>query len=100
MENIGSTQDVTAESLGDVFNRLYVCYEDVDTLCGSDKCLSDRVQKLLSEFVTLDQNVRNSGTFSANEVIDDVKTCDIKLLLVTYYLGELTLKIFDNRCCH
>ncbi len=78
---------------------MHSAYESLESspLCGNDKCLQDQVSMLLVELASLDARVREAHVFSPNEEIEDIKTQDIKLLMVPYLLGELTMKVMESR---
>ncbi len=57
----------------------------------------EEVKKLFNEFNNIFIRVRDNQTFSKNEEFSEIKTEDIKYLLIHYYQSELMQKFMENR---
>jgi immunoglobulin-binding protein 1 len=66
-------------------------------LSSSDEKYKDEIKQLLLNFTRINSSIQKQSIFSKNEEFDDVKTEDLKLLLVPYYYSKIILQISENR---
>lgn len=57
----------------------------------------DEWKKILNQLNDIKKRVYNKAIFSENEEFKDIKTEDLKFLLVAYYQAETIQKFMDNR---
>ena len=74
---------------------LYSAIESSD-LSGSDPELQRRLREALALCEVALMQVVHLDVFSKNELLEDVNTGDIKLLLLAFYRGEMLLRLVDQ----
>ncbi|CEG78647.1 hypothetical protein RMATCC62417_13223 [Rhizopus microsporus] len=88
-------------SLGQLFSLGQKILTELEntSLSSSDPEYQSKVNKSIAYLNQADAFVSRLHLFSENEIIDDINTNDIKFLLITAYLGDLTLRLtgVDNR---
>ena len=90
--------DVSAaatQPLGLNFRRVQAQYSAIEssTAGGSDPELQQRIRAALALCEVGLMQVVHLSVFSPNEILDDVNTGDIKLLMLAFYRGELLLRL-------
>lgn len=68
-------------------------YEDT----GYDKALEEEWKKIFNDLNEIKVEIYKNGIFSNNEEFKDIKTEDLKFLLVSYYQAEMIGKFNENR---
>ena len=81
--------------LGLNFRRMQAHYNAIESsdAGGGDPELQQRIREALALCEVALMQVVNLSVFSPNEVLDDINTGDIKLLLLAFYRGELLLRL-------
>ncbi|KAI8986537.1 TAP42-like protein [Pilobolus umbonatus] len=87
--------DINSLSLGQLFQRGQSLLNEIEEspLASIDKEYQDKVQSAITYLKRADELISKLNIFSDNELIDDINTNDLKFLLTTAYLGNLTLKL-------
>jgi hypothetical protein len=57
----------------------------------------EEIKNVFNEFNEIFIKIREMGTFSENEEFKDIKTEDIKFLIIPFYQSELMQKFMENR---
>ncbi|KAI9354484.1 TAP42-like protein [Pilaira anomala] len=82
-------------SLGQLFSTGQAILTELEetSLSSIDPEYQAKVSDAIQRLTRADALVSQLNIFSENEIIDDINTNDLKFLLITAYLGDLTLKI-------
>jgi immunoglobulin-binding protein 1 len=82
-------------SLGQLFSTGQAILTELEdsSLSSIDPVYQAKVNDAIRRLIRADDLVAQLNIFSDNEIIDDINTNDLKFLLTTAYLGDLTLKI-------
>jgi immunoglobulin-binding protein 1 len=57
----------------------------------------DLWKQTLNDLINIKKDVSQNGVFSENEEFNEIKTEDIKFLMIPYYQSELMQKFMENR---
>lgn len=82
-------------SLGQLFSTGQTLLSELEdtSLSSVDPEYQAKVADAIQRLRRADALVAQLNIFSDNEIIDDINTNDLKFLLITAYLGDLTLKV-------
>lgn len=82
-------------SLGQLYSTGQTILTELEnsSLSSVDPAYQAQVADGIQRLQRADDLIAKLNIFSANEIIDDINTNDLKFLLTTAYLGDLTLKV-------
>lgn len=90
-----TSKELDSLSLGQLFSTGQAILTELEdsSLSSVDPEYQAKVKDAIQRLGRADDLVAQLNIFSDNEIIGDINTNDLKFLLTTAYLGDLTLKI-------